>query len=48
MEAFEVDDLPFHIEEELVSEVAVLGAVAAVQLQVVSRIQVLAPSFSPG
>ena len=43
MEAFEGDELPFHIEEELVSEVAVLGAVAAVlgavaavQLQVVS------------
>ena len=48
MEAFEVDELPFHIEEELVSEVAELGAVAAVQLQVVSRVQVLAPSFSPG
>ena len=46
-----MDELPFHIEEELVSEVAVLGAVAAVaavQLQVVSKIEVLAPSFSPG
>ena len=43
-----MDELPFHIEEELVFEVAVLGAVAAVQLQVVSKIQALALSFSPG
>ena len=41
-----MDELPCHIEE-LVSEVAVLGAVAAVQLKVVSKIEMLALSFSP-
>ena len=47
MEAFEVDELPFDVEEELASEpevVAVPGAAAAVQLQV-AYVFPLAPSF---